>query len=257
MENYQDLCTLVTPKVESTRYEGYRLQPQQHSGFRRIHFPPGNLPLRNTHPITLHRQASSVSPAYDYPEDDTVRRLEALQQTAGEDQQWRVGFPLCRFREQKLAEQFLCLFCHLVCTPDFLTCSLCNAKYCRSCILESSKLRFSQLCPHCNSSCPLTASVSQALMQAVQELAAVYSELKLECQYRAQGCTAVLSIREVTGHECQCPFQPNSHSSTDPSSFTIPGSNPSSTELPPLCLPSFSSRSESQLDSESRLMKRL
>lgn len=91
MESYQDLCTLVTPKVESTRYEGYRLQPQQHSGFRRIHFPPGNLPLRNTHPITLHRQASSVSPAYDYPEDDTVRRLEALQQTAGEDQQWRVS----------------------------------------------------------------------------------------------------------------------------------------------------------------------
>lgn len=205
MENWGEFCTLVTPKVHANRCVEGRLGPQPHSGFRPISFPPCNLPLRKVHPITLPIQQPPATPAYISPNEDTVIRLDTVEETR--ESEYCVGYALSRFLSKQLALEFICVFCGLVCSADFLACSLCGAKYCRECIFASSKLRFSQLCPECSASCPLTASVSQALMPVIQKLAEKHSALVLRCKFSHMGCEVVVQVREIAGHERCCRFR--------------------------------------------------
>ena len=205
MENWREFCTLVTPKVQANRCVEGRLGNQPHSGFRPISFPPCNLPLRKVHPITLPIQQPPASPAYMSLDEDTVIRLDTAEETR--EYECCVGYDLSRFLAKQQAAEFICVFCRLVCSADFQACSLCGAKYCRECILASSKLRFSQLCPECSASCPLTASVSQALMPVIQKLAERHSGLVLRCKFSDMGCGVAVPVREIAAHERCCRFR--------------------------------------------------
>jgi len=205
MESWGEFCSLATPKVEQSRAVERRFVPLPHSGFRPIHFPPQNLPLRKAHPITLPIQ-QPLSPFHTPTQDATVPRLDTVPETHHEEEEPRVGYPLLRFQDQSQAEQFLCLFCRLVCSPDFLACSLCGSKYCRVCVF-GRKSTFSQICPNCSGSCALTVSDSQALVQAIQTMAEGHRGLVLGCRYREMGCEAALPLWQIAGHEGCCRFR--------------------------------------------------
>lgn len=210
MESGGEFCSLATPKAEQNRTVERRSVPLPHSGFRPIHFPPQNLPLRKVHPITLCIQ-QPASPVYYTPmEDDTVLRLETVPEKRDEEEECRVGYAISRFTDKSLAQQFLCLFCGLVCSADFLACSLCSSKYCRMCAFER-KLTFTEVCPSCGVSCALTASISQALLPALQALAETHRSLVLRCKYREMGCEAALPLGQIAGHEDDCRFRKTSN----------------------------------------------